>query len=225
VEKPVEDTRLRVLPHVIAGYYNVAGILSSTGTIFEWYRHISGQAASSYDEMLAAIAGVPATRHIPWFFPSLHRGAAWEFSRGMFIELGATHASAEMGRAVVEAIGYAVRESVELLEENGCEIAELRACGGQAKNDIWNQMKADITGKPLIVGAVEDAELLGNACCCMVGVGRYSRLDEASRALYREAKGFEPVAAETTRYDERYEKYQEAYRHFRQARADCTALS
>ncbi len=217
----VDDPRLRCLPHAVAGRYNVAGILSSTGRIFEWFRQISGQTSVAYADMLEAITALPFDRHIPWFFPSMHRGAAWEFSRGMFIELGAQHGVAEMGRAVVESIGYAVRESVDILEENGCAIDELRVSGGQAKNGPWNQMKADMIGKPIIVGQIADAEIVGNACAGLVGLGRYARLDEAAEALYRVSARYEPDAARHRRYRDGYDRYQQAYAAFRRALADA----
>jgi xylulokinase len=221
---PVGDTRLRMLPHPVAGLYNVAGILSSTGTIFEWYRSLSGQRNVSYDVMLTQIRSLSEERHIPWFFPSIHQGAAWEFSRGMFIELGAQHGPIEMGRAVVESIGYAVREAVEILEQNGCAIEELRTCGGQARNGIWNQMKADMIGKPVQVGAVVDAELLGDACSALQGVGRFSGMVEAAEQLYAPVERYDPRPSARAFFVERYERYVDAYTRFRTALGECDLL-
>ncbi len=220
----VSDERLRCLPHAIDGMYNIAGILSSTGRIFEWFRDISGQHEVSYDEMLRSITGLPADRHIPWFFPTIRDGAAWEFSRGMFIELGAQHGTAEMGKAVVESIGFAVRASVEILEQAGCPISELRVSGGQAKNQLWNQMKADIIGKPVLVGQVADAEIMGNACAGLVGMGHFAGLVEAAEALYTVSARFEPDGPSHQRYSEDYARYCAAYETFRHALRDCFTL-
>lgn len=221
---PVDDPRTRCLPHPVPGYYNVAGVLSSTGTIFEWFRDISGQKGRSYGDMLEEIRNVPDTVHVPWFFPSLHEGAAWEFSRGMFIELGAEHGPREMGRAVVESIGYAVREVIDVLEQNDCHVAELRVCGGQGRNAVWSQMKADMVGRPLAVVEVIDAELLGNACAAFVGMGRFSDLTEASEALVRVARRYEPRGHRRARFDEGYHRYRDAYSRFRLALKECDIL-
>jgi xylulokinase len=220
----VTDSRLRCLPHVVPGRYNVAGILSSTGRIFEWFREISGQTAVEYAQMLAQITQLPDDRHIPWFFPSIHQGATWEFSRGMFIELGAQHGVAEMGRAVVESIGFAVRESVEILEQSGCVISELRVSGGQAKNALWNQMKSDMIGKPVLVGQIADAEIIGNACAGLVGLGYYGSLVEASQALYRQSACFEPDMQRYQHHAESFNRYRQAYAAFRHALADSISL-
>ncbi|HUX14366.1 MAG TPA: FGGY-family carbohydrate kinase, partial [Spirochaetia bacterium] len=216
----VDDPRVRCLPHVIPGLYNNAGILSSTGRMFEWFRDISGQTQESYDLMLRNISRLDRARDVPWFFPSLHQGASWEFSRGMFIGLGAMHGRVEMGRAVVESIGFSVREAVEILEENDLTVDEIRACGGQAKNHTWNQMKADITGKPLLVPQVEDAELVGNAAVGFFGLGLFETLSDAAERLVRFKAEYSPHPDEHARFTERYQRYREVYDRLRKALRD-----
>ncbi len=216
----VHDSRLRCLPHAIDGYYNIAGILSSTGRLFEWFREISGQSNKRYDTMLEEIRSIAHSSAYPWFFPSIKHGAAWEFSRGMFVELGAEHGAAEMGRAVVESIGFAVRESMEILEENDCLIDTVCGCGGQAKNSIWTQMKADICGKAIEVPVIQDAELAGCAAVGFVGLGHYASIPEAAEQIVRIHARYEPRSNEYERYTERYNRYREVYSRFRSAAAD-----
>ncbi|MFP4424814.1 MAG: xylulokinase [Spirochaetaceae bacterium] len=215
--EPADDSRLRSLPHVVPGLYNVAGILSSTGMLFEWFRGISGQEGRDYVEMMREIQEMAHAEEIPWFFPSLHQGAAWEFRRGMFIELGARHGRGEMGLAVVLSIGFAVREAIEIMGENGIEPVELRACGGQAKNAPWNQMKSDIVGLPILVPEVEDAELVGDACAAFMALGEYESLAEASEGLVHFSRRYEPRESEHERYEVAYREYQSAYERFRNA--------
>jgi xylulokinase len=210
---PCLSTSVRCLPHVVPGLYNVAGVLSSTGRIFEWFRRISRQQSVGYERMLSDIARAGFDDE-PYFFPSVHEGAAWEFSRGMFVGLRSDHATAEMGRGVVHSIGYAVRQSIESLSEAGCKVAELRACGGQAKNTVWNQMKADITGLPVVCPAVIDAELLGCYCCARVGLGDEETVRDASDRFVKLTRRFEPDAQQSARFAEGYERYISAYRRY-----------
>ncbi len=214
---PVAEPQIRCLPHVVPGLYNVAGILSSTGLLFEWFRRISGQQGLPYDQMLTEIRRVAHRAEAPWFFPSMHQGAAWEFSHGMFIELGAQHGAAEMGRAVVDSIGFAVREAVEILSDHGCEVEALTACGGQAKNEVWNQMKSDIVGVPLEVPKVEDAELMGDACAALTGLGEFAAVTEASEELVKIKQRYEPDPQEHVRYSASYHAYRRLYTRFRAA--------
>ena len=137
----------------------------------------------------------------------------------MFIELGARHGRGEMGLAVVLSIGFAVREALEILTENGLVPTQLRACGGQSKNAPWNQMKSDIVGLPILVPEVEDAELLGNACAGLTALGQYDSLVEASEAMVHFSRRYEPRHSEHVRYAEAYSEYQSAYDRFRSALA------
>lgn len=211
----LHDSRLRTLPHVIPGYYNVAGILSSTGLLFEWFRRFAGMQDMSYAAMLDMIAR--SKQPVPWFFPTLHTGASWEFHHGMFYGLGADHGAAEMGRAVVESIGFAVRETVDILAAALGDVQVMRACGGQARNVIWNQMKADMAGVAIEVPQVPEAELMGNAICCFVALGEYSTLSEAAGQMVKIAARYTPDTSTYQLYSEEYRKYSQAYQAMRRA--------
>lgn len=215
--RAVQDTRLRSLPHVIPGLSNVAGILSSTGLLFEWYRRFTGTQDMSYHHMLEMIAG--AQSPAPWFFPTLHAGASWEFHHGMFYGLGAGHGAAEMGRAVVESIGFAVRETIDILRSVVGDIPAMRSCGGQARNHIWNQMKADIAGVVIEIPEVPEAELVGGAACCFTALGVYPDIATASRAMVRIIRCYEPEPAAQERFHEQYQAYTAAYAALREVAA------
>lgn len=207
---PVSDKRLRTLPHAVEGYFNVSGILSSTGSLFEWYRRITGQENYTYLETLSAINRVPSGSGTPIFFPGLKDGGLWEFSNAMAVGLESYQGRNELGRAVMESIGFAVRRAIDLFEENSCHVEELRVSGGQGKNVIWNQMKADITGCSIVVPEVEDAELLGGACLASASLGRFENFKEAAEKLVRTKKVFYPREKEYRIYEEAYQRYKQA---------------
>ncbi len=204
---PLADKRLRTLPHAIDGLYNISGILSSTGRLFEWLRRITGQSDRSYREILQEIENLPLERSRPYFFPSFEKNGDFEFARGGFLELHPDHTRDDMGRAVVESIAFGIRRVLETMESNGLAIDELRVTGGQARNVIWNQLKADITGKRILVPEIEDAELLGSAACALVRQGEFGSLREASGALVKVRAVFNPRAVRHQAYNGLYESY------------------
>jgi len=204
---PLADKRLRTLPHAIDGLYNISGILSSTGRLFEWLRRITGQSDRSYREILQEIENLPLERSRPYFFPSFEKNGDFEFARGGFLELHPDHTRDDMGRAVVESIAFGIRRVLETMESNGLAIDELRVTGGQARNVIWNQLKADITGKRVLVPEIEDAELLGSAACALVRQGEFGSLREASGALVKVRAVFNPRAVRHQAYNGLYESY------------------
>ncbi len=208
-EAPAEDKKLRNLPHVVEGLWNVAAILSSTGAVFEWYRRLTGQQGRAYEDTLAEIDSVPAGQTAPLFFPGGRNDELWEFGGGSFHSLEPGHGRAEMGRAVLEAIGYAVRRSVELLEAAGLPVGGLRVCGGQARGMVWNQMKADICGKTIYVPRIEDAELAGCGACALNVLGEAGSLLEAAERFIDIRHVIEPRGEINRKYTETYAAYRE----------------
>jgi xylulokinase len=206
---PLSDKRLRTLPHAVDGLYNISGILSSTGRLFEWLKRITGQSDRSYREILQEIENLPLARSRPYFFPSFEKNGDFEFARGGFLELHPDHTRDDMGRAVVESIAFGIRRVLETMESDGLAIDELRVTGGQARNVIWNQLKADITGKRILVPEIEDAELLGSAACALVWQREFSSLSEASEALVRVRAVFNPRIERLAAYNGLYQQYRQ----------------
>lgn len=203
---PLSAPDLRTLPHMIPGLYNVSGILSSTGRLFEWLRRITGQDNRPYREFLQEIENLPLERSRPYFFPTFDHGD-FEFAQGGFLELHPDHSREDLGRAVIESIGFGIKRILDDLEAGGCPVGEIRVTGGQARNVIWNQMKADMTGKRILVPEIEDAELLGCAAAALTAQGEYKNLQEAAGALVRIKAVFNPREARRQKYAELYAYY------------------
>jgi len=121
------------------------------------------------------------------------------------------HGRREMTRAVVESVGFAVRDIVEVMEENDLQIDEFRIAGGQARSPLWVQIKADITGKPFLLPAIQEAELAGDLCLALYGLGRYESLAEAAEAAVRIERTFEPDEKNRGIYDALFGTYRECY--------------
>jgi xylulokinase len=213
-EKPIKDERLLCLPHIIEGYTNISGIISTSGKALAWFRSITGRADLDYESLFEDICQVPPGSRSLLFLPYLagERAPLWDPSaRGAFIGLTANHGRKEMTRAVVEAVGFAVRDVIEVMGENGLEIGELRVTGGQAKSPLWNQIKADITQNKILVPAVQDSELLGAACIGLFALGNYKSLVEASESLVKISRTFDPNPEYRGLYGRLFELYRASY--------------
>lgn len=87
--------------------------------------------------------------------------------------------------------------------KNGTKPADTAATtGGQAKNSLWMQMKADITGISFKVPECPDAELLGNACIALAGLKEYSSIKYASSAIIKYKSSYTPDTASGNKYME-----------------------
>lgn len=170
---------LTVNPHPCAPYENHSAVLSSSGPLFEWFRRSFGLDHLDYNEMIESVR-VLEPRLTPLFFPSLGSGGGREFHSGCFAGLHPEFGAREMGRGVLQSIGFEVRSVVTKIESAGLSIDRFVLCGGQARSGAWNQMKADICGHSLLVPSVLDAELAGCHYVVLYGLGEYSSVSECS---------------------------------------------
>ncbi len=205
-EKPARTADLLTLPQLKPELWHVSAMLPTTGRLFEWFRTITGQTDRGYADMLSEITAA-APRAFDgsargkdgsggFFYPDV-RSAGSLTASSAFISTAGLTTRAELGRAVVEAIGFMVREAIGTLERHGFRIDAMRLSGGQAKNEVWNRLKADMTGRCLAVPEVPDGELIGNACAALVALG--------------EARTFEEAVERTVRIERVYESDQRAY--------------
>ena len=120
-----------------------------------------------------------------------------------------------MTRAVVESVAYAVRDIVEVMEEAGASVEDLRITGTPSRSPLWNQIKADVTGRRILVPAQKDSDLAGDACLALYGLGEHGSIAAASEAIVSMGAVFEPDAARGRVYDEMFGLYRESYQGLR----------
>jgi xylulokinase len=204
---PVRDARLLCYPHIARGMYNVVAILSSSGSALQWAAENFGRRKGEVDSMLKEVQEtLPGARRLIFLpFLGTERYGLWPASAtGAFLGLTLFHERPELMRAVVESTGFAVRRMIECMESNGCQVADLRVTGGQARNPFWCQLRADITGKRVLLPEQEDSELAGNACVGFYGLGEFESLTEASERLVRHQKTLLPSSSTRALYDDLY---------------------
>jgi xylulokinase len=83
----------------------------------------------------------------------------------------------------------------------------MRVCGGPARSETWNQIKADVTGFSVEVPAVLETAVAGSAILAATGVGAWPDLPAAIRGMTRPARRLEPNPATRARYDATYDAY------------------
>ncbi|MBJ7348798.1 MAG: FGGY-family carbohydrate kinase, partial [Thermoleophilaceae bacterium] len=95
-------------------------------------------------------------------------------ARGAAIGFGDVHSRADLYRAIIEGICFALRESRDALEQrNKVPVQRLRVAGGGSNSDAVMQITADIFGLPAERPAVTEASGLGAAINAAVGTGHY----------------------------------------------------
>jgi xylulokinase len=213
-EKPVEDPRLMCLGHPARGLWNISGIISTSGKALEWIRLASGKGGEEYEQSFRDIESIPAGANRLLFLPYLagERAPHWDpRARGAFIGLTLNHGSRDMMRAVVESTAFAIRDVLEVMEEIGLTVADLRITGKPSRSRPWNQIKADVSGRRILLPAVEDPDLTGDACLALYGLGDYDSVSRAAEDIVKIGEAFEPRPGNRAVYDELFPLYRESY--------------
>lgn len=227
-EQYIEDSRLMGYGHVVEPWYNVSGIISTSGRALDWLRDSLGSGEQDFAEFLRSAEGIGAGADKLLFLPYLagERAPHWDpAARGAFIGLGLNHGRGEMIKAVLESIGFAMLDVIEVMAENGSHIDELRITGGPSKSPLWNQIKADITGRKILVPESSESELLGNLVLALRALGDSDTLAETADKIVRINNVYEPDAEAGKVYRDYFELYKESYKNLKQIFASLNSLS
>ncbi len=217
-DKYIEDPRLMGYGHIVEPWYNVSGIISTSGKSVEWIRRQLGGEMLSYKDFLAGAADSSAGAEGLIFLPYLagERAPHWDPSlRASFIGLGLYHGPSEIKRAVLEATGYAMRDVMDVMAGNDAHVDELRITGAPSKSRLWNQIKADITGRRLLVPESSESELIGDFIIGLKALGDTDSLAETADKTVRIKEVFEPDQDNHRLYSEYFEVYRESYKNLR----------
>jgi xylulokinase len=225
VDQPVLDPKGK-LPcsfHARKDYFTLLPWGQTAGMALRWFRDqfyaIENGVANSagldgYDLMTAAAANVAAGSEGLVVLPHLEGAACPEFNRNArAVFFGATlrHTKAHFSRAILESVAYMLRKNLEIVEQVGGPMREIRSTGGGARSPLWLQIKADVLQKPVTTVDVEEAALLGAAMLGSVASGCFPGLEEASAAMVRVGSRLEPNPANAAAYEEGYRTYIELY--------------
>lgn len=209
------DTRLLYMPHIIQPYWNISGVISTSGKAVSWIRSALGLSGLSYEEFFSLAEKAKAGANGLLFLPYLsgERAPIWDpEARGAFIGLGLHHGPAEMARAVIESTAFAIRDVVAVMEQTGGQVDDIRVTGHPASGMVWNQIKADVLQKPVCAPEFYQAELVGNTCMALAAMGEFQDMAEASRVIVKTGRFFEPDAGKRALYEDRFHLYRESYR-------------
>jgi xylulokinase len=132
-------------------------------------------------------------------------------SRGAILGLDLSTQPEDIIAAILEGTTYELKMNLLSLEKAGISIDRMYAVGGGAKSNRWLQLKADITGKPIICLDITESGCLGAAIQAGIACGLFSTRDEALKRLVKQGQRFDPDPSEGEQYEEAFKLYQEIY--------------
>ncbi len=211
VTNVVVESRLIFSHHVLPGQY-----LLQSGTVgggaLGWFREILGRPDVSFAELSAEAATARPGSGGLMFLPYLagERTPLWSSTaRGVFFGLSYATTRADMLRAVMEGCAFAVCDNLRIAEESGVRVTEWLGQGGAARSALWNQVKADVTGRPFVVarrsGGGEGGHGLGLFALGAAAAGLAGDPAATVERLLPDRTVFEPDPARHAHYRDLFE--------------------
>jgi len=211
VAEPLPDRDVTHYPSITGrqGYVTEVGI-NTTGEAVDWlvglfYGRVR---RAGYTRLEQAVADATPGAGGLVFAPVLGDGERDDPAlRGAVTGLSLRHDRGAVARAALEGIACGVRARLHTLGRTSAPATELRVSGGGAGMAVWSQIKADVTGIP-VVRVAGDSTAAGAAMLAGLGAGVYRDAAEAVAAGYRPLGRAEPDPAHRALYDDLYERYQ-----------------
>ena len=208
---PVGD-RIHSFCHADGGWHLMGCILSAASCNAWWAGNILG--TDDFAGEQAGIDAADASLDLPYFLPYLmgerspHNDT---LARGAFVGMCMSTTRADMTRAVLEGVAFAIRDSVEIARSLGVDVAASTVCGGGAKSPLWLQMLANVLGIELRLPATEQGPGYGGALLAAVAAGVYPDVAAACDAVVSVRATVEPDPAAVAAYEARYQAWRQMY--------------
>ena len=192
-------------------YVGVEAGLSGVGNIFESIAARSGRSVEEVSVDLASYrAGQTGLLRLVWdngdrtvlVNPNLG---------GVTLGWNLNHSASDELFAAIEGTAFHTRIVLERMAEHGVPINRVIHGGGIAqKNDVLNQVYANVLGKPILVPE-RSITGLGSSIFAFLAAGVFGTVEEAQRALCPPFRVIEPNPVERATCEQLYSMYRSLY--------------
>ena len=223
-EKPIfssvlKEHNLCAYDHAVPGNYATVAFSLTGGNILKWFRdefaeHEKAMAQNTnrdvYEIILDKMWDKPSNLLVlPYFSPS---GTPYfdTDTKGAILGLRLSTKKGEVIRALLEGGAFEMRLNLNILENAGYKITDLRVVGGGAKSNKWSQLKADVIGKRVSTLNVSEAGCLG-AAMLACSAREKIKVEHLAKEWVQIDRTFKPKPEKKKFYDDKFEKYKALY--------------
>lgn len=226
-DKPVKDAEQRLICSAssLAGNWVLEASIFTTGSVYRWFRDVlelktkeeqEERGINAYQLMDSEAAEEPLGANGLLLIPHFAASAApyWNpEARGVLFGLSLGHQRSSISRAILEGIAFEVQKNIDIMESNIGRIKEVRISGGSTKSGIFNQIQADIYGKPVVKTELEEASALGAGILAAITMGLYDSIGSAVKNMIqvRDESRKKPIPENHKAYNELARIHHEIY--------------
>ncbi len=166
--------------HPLEDNYLLGGPMGFSGGTINWLiKFLNGQ--YSLENLNEIAEDIPLGSGGVMFIPGLtgERAPFWNPKiKGSIIGLQPYHNAGHMFRAILEANSFTTLKIIEIIRCQGADVNNIITGGGGSRSNLWMQIKADITGIPVMVSSEKETTSKGNAIIASLAVNNRSVIPE-----------------------------------------------
>lgn len=198
--------------------------LSAVGDIFEAIARRAGSTAKSLSQNLAPYrAGQTGLLRLTWDNGDRTVLVNPELG-GVTLGWHLTSTPEDELFSAIEGTAFHTRVILDRMEEHGVSVKRIINGGGiPQRNDILNQVYANVLNKPILVPQ-GDVTSLGSAIFAFLAAGSFGSIQKAQDALCPSHRVFTPEPASVAIYDRLYPLYKRLYFAFGRKRSEPAAI-
>ena len=198
--------------HALPNAWHLMSVMLSAASCLDWACRLTNTA--SVPALLTQVEQSKPAATPVWFLPYLsgertpHNNPN---AKGAFWGLTHEHGPADLGRAVLEGVSFALADGMDVLHATGLKPESVTLIGGGARSPYWRQMLADVSGQALEYRTGGDVgPALGAARLAQIAVNPSVPLAEFCPPLPLEQR-HEPNATLHEEYREKRETFRRLY--------------
>ncbi|MDU7389988.1 MULTISPECIES: xylulokinase [Atlantibacter] len=200
--------------HALPKRWHLMSVMLSAASCLDWAAKLTG--LGSVPALIEAAKQANSDAGTVWFLPYLsgertpHNNPN---AKGVFFGMTHQHGPAELAQAVLEGVGYALADGMDVVHNCGLQPKSITLIGGGARSGYWRQMLADISGQTLDYRTGGDVgPALGAARLAQIALAPNRPLQDFLPPLHLEQQ-HQPDEAIYKRYSEKRETFRQIYQH------------
>ena len=198
--------------HALPERWHLMSVMLSAASCLDWAAKLTGLA--SVPALIDAAQQADELAEPVWFLPYLsgertpHNNPQ---AKGVFFGLTHQHGPAELAQAVLEGVGFALADGMDVVHACGVQPASITLIGGGARSEYWRQMLSDISGLQLDYRTGGDVgPALGAARLAQIAMNPQRPLSDLLPQLTLEQAHY-PDAGRHALYQHRRETFRRIY--------------
>lgn len=198
--------------HALPERWHLMSVMLSAASCLDWAAKLTGLA--SVPALIDAAQQADELAEPVWFLPYLsgertpHNNPQ---AKGVFFGLTHQHGPAELAQAVLEGVGFALADGMDVVHACGVQPASITLIGGGARSEYWRQMLSDISGLQLDYRTGGDVgPALGAARLAQIAMNPQRPLSDLLPQLTLEQAHY-PDAGHHALYQQRRETFRRIY--------------